>query len=344
MIGEHGILDVIATLSSQRATGRLHITTGMTEGALFFDRGLLVDAWLGKLAGFQAINALASVRDASYDFDPAIVPRAQGSITANERVLLKDFFGIATTDPESLSPPEADVIWPEDDSPPAQVVPLASLDDPNFVSADDDEATLVRRKPSVTEPPPPPPELRARSTFRPALLLVVLATLIAAIALALVYRSRQSAPTTAAVTPPVQTSPPSDIPQQPRMEPTAVPDLSGNWNVINTVEQTSYNAYKNMEIGFNVSIDQSGKDFTGKGEKISENGQSLPAAGRTPILVKGTIDGDKVDATFSESGALRKTSGHFAWRIDKASGGLTGRFVSSAARTRGRSAATKSSH
>ena len=340
MIGEQGILDVIANLSSQRATGRLHITTGMTEGALFFDRGQLVDAWLGKLAGFQAINALASVRDASYDFDPAIVPRAQGSITANERVLLKDFFGISASDPESLPPHDADVVWSEDDSPPEQVVPLARLEDPNFVAADDDEATLVRRKPSVTEPPPPAP--RARSTFRPALLLVLLATLIAAVALAFVYRSRQSASTTAAVTPAVQT--PVDVPQQPQTETANVPDLSGNWNVVNTVEQTSYNAYKNMKIGFNVSIDQAGKDFTGKGEKISENGQSLPAAGRTPIVVKGTIDGDKVDATFSESGAVRKTSGRFAWRIDKASGGLTGRFVSSAARTRGRSAATKSSH
>ena len=241
MIEEQGILDVVATLSSQRASGRLQVITGMTEGALFFDRGQLVDAWLGKLTGFQAINALASVRDASYDFDPTITPRAQGSINANERVLLKDFFGIAATDPESLPPHDADVVWSDDDSPPAQVVPLASLDDPNFVSKDDDEATLVRRKPSVTEPPPVfRPEPSARSTFRPALLLILLATLIAAAALALIYRSRQSAPTTATVTPPIQTASPADVPQQPQTEAVAaVPDLSGNWKVVNTVEQTS---------------------------------------------------------------------------------------------------------
>jgi hypothetical protein len=111
--------------------------------------------------------------------------------------------------------------------------------------------------------------------------------------------------------------------------------------VVNTVEQTSYEAYKNMEIGFNVSINQAGKDFTGRGEKISENGRSLPAGVRTPILVKGTIDGDRVEATFSEHGAVRQTNGRFVWRIDKANGGLTGTFVSTAARTRGKSAATK---
>jgi hypothetical protein len=98
-----------------------------------------------------------------------------------------------------------------------------------------------------------------------------------------------------------------------------------------------------MKVGFNVSINQNGNDFTGKGEKISENGQSLPADSRTPIVVKGTIDGDKVEATFTESGALRKTNGRFVWRIDKASGGLTGTFVSTAARTSGKSAAKKGS-
>ena len=340
MLEDQGILDVIARLASEGVSGRLHIATGMTEGALFFDRGQLVDARLGKLRGFQAINALASLRDGSYNFDPTIAPPAQSSITANERVLLKDFFGIETTEPEPLHE-EAATIWAEDDSPPAQVVPLASLED-RSVPEDNDEATLRRRKPAVTEPPPLPPRRQfARPVFRPALLLVLLAALVAAAAIAFVYRSRQPA-STAAVAPPVETASPADVPLRPQTANTSsVPDLSGNWQVINTVEQTSYEAYKNMQIGFNVSIDQAGKDFTGKGEKVSENGQPLPVNGRTPIVVKGTIDGDKVEATFSEKGARRKTSGRFVWQIDKASGGLTGSFVSTAARTRGRSAATK---
>ena len=311
---------MIGTLAAERASGRLQVSTGMTEGALFFDSGQLVDARLGKLTGFQAVNALATVRDASYNFDPAIAPPAQSSISANERRLLKDFFGIETADRQPSH--DLEMIWEEDDSPPARVVPLADV-------KDDDEATLIRRKPAVAEAQYERP---ARSSFRPMLLLIILAALVAAVAVAFALRSRKSE-STASVAPPVQTASPAaaDVPQ----------DLSGNWNVVNTVEQTSYAPYQNMEIGFNVSIDQAGKEFTGKGEKISENGRSLPAAGRTPILVKGTIDGDKVEATFSETGAVRKTNGRFIWKIDKGSGGLNGTFVSSAARTSGKSAARK---
>jgi hypothetical protein len=324
----HGILDVIATLASDGASGRLQISTGMIEGALFFDTGQLVDARIGKLTGFQAINALASVPDLSYNFDPTIAPPAQSSITANERLLLKDFFGIEAAGREQQH--DVNVSRPEENSTP--------LNDQQLTPEDDDEVTLVTPKPVLAEPPPPllhGPS--ARSAFRPALFVVLVTVLIAAVAVALVYRFRRLDSSAS-----VQNAPSADVPQGSQSETaSAVPDLSGNWKVINTVEQTSYDAYKNMEIGFNVSINQAGKDFTGKGEKISENGRSLPAAGRTPIVVKGRIDGDQVQATFSESGAVRKTNGRFVWRIDSGSGGLRGTFVSTAARTRGKSAATR---
>jgi hypothetical protein len=96
-----------------------------------------------------------------------------------------------------------------------------------------------------------------------------------------------------------------------------------------------------MNIGFELTINQSGKSFIGQGRKVSENGRSLPATSRTPIEVKGSIDGDRVDATFSEAGALRKTNGRFVWRIDQASGGLNGTFVSTAAGSSGKSAAKR---
>src|SRR6185295_2591587 len=93
VFGERGVLDVIRLLADERASGRLHVSTGMTDGALAFNKGQLVDAQVGKLKGFQAINALASVPDGTYAFDPAIQPPVQNSITAKERILLKDFFG-----------------------------------------------------------------------------------------------------------------------------------------------------------------------------------------------------------------------------------------------------------
>lgn len=322
---DRGILAAIGRLATLGATGRLEISAGTTDGALLFDRGQIVEARMGRLSGFQAINALAFIPDASFDFNPRVVPPSQSSITASERVLLRDFFGIDASD---------------------RVEPVEPI------PAVDDEVTLVRPTPAaeappVAEAPPaflsPPP---ARSRFRPALFLILLAVLVAAAAVALLYRYRRT-DSTASVAPPVQTTnapqQPADAPQQTKTAavPANVPDLSGNWKVVNTVEQTSYEAYRNMEIGFNVSINQAGKEFTGTGEKISENGRSLPSDGRTPIVVKGTINGDRVEAIFLENGAVRKTSGRFVWRVDKGNGGLTGTFASSAARTRGKSAATK---
>ena len=395
------VLDVIRVLSSRGESGRLQITSGMTDAAVFIDRGDLVDARFAKLTGFQAINALASLRDVTFSFDPAITPPTQSSITPNERILLRDFFGIGGANQEPQYPP-----FEGHEEEPAQVVLLSEVDEPEnlnvhepFVTPvvtplvteasslsppsftesatatqdspdyyDDqavvsDEATIVRSRktpraenqPAITYGPP------SRSRVRPALFATILTILVAAAAFALVYRLRgRSSPTPATVqtsnaagnqqvsngstTPAtVQTSTPASDPQvsTSRESPSVTPDLNGTWNVTNTVEQTAYQPYKNMEVGFELAINQTGNEFTGKGQKVSENGQSLPGTSRTPIIVRGSIEGDKVRATFSESGAMRKTSGRFVWRIDRAKGGLTGTFASDAARSRGRSAATK---
>jgi hypothetical protein len=118
-------------------------------------------------------------------------------------------------------------------------------------------------------------------------------------------------------------------------------NLTGEWNLINTVQKTDYRAFSNLKIGFRLVISQTGKEFTGKGEKVSENGRNLPASDRTPIHVNGSIDGDKVVATFLEEGLMRQTKGRIIWTIQKAGAGLTGTFVSTAARSSGKSAATK---
>ena len=344
---DHGILDLIGTLSSQGETGRLQITTGMTEGALFFDKGQLVDARVGKLTGFQAINAVASIPDATFSFDPSIAPPVQSSITPSERLLLKDFFGIDAVE-RGHGQDRDGLIWPDDNVVPEQVVPLeeveelettstfvaepttGSISDVHLVPDANDEVTLVNSN---------APRAASR---RPVLFVTALMILLAGAAVfAIVYRSleRSSPPATATT---VEKPSTAEVPPAPASDAVAAaaPDLSGNWRVVNTVEQTSYQAFKNLEVGFQFAIDQSGKEFTGRGEKISENGRSLPQTSRTPIVLKGSIEGDRVEATFSETGAVRKTSGRFVWRIDK-TGALTGTFVSTAARARGKSAATK---
>ena len=118
-------------------------------------------------------------------------------------------------------------------------------------------------------------------------------------------------------------------------------DLAGEWKVINTVENTGYKSYNNMKVGFRLSIKQSGKDFTATGEKFSENGRNLPQNNRTPIHVTGSIDGDKIVATFVEDGLMRRTNGRFVWKLQSDGAGLTGTFVSTAANSRGKSAATR---
>jgi len=390
----------------------------MTDAAVLLDRGQLVDAKFAKLTGFQAINALASLRDVTFSFDPAITPPTQSSITPNERILLQDFFGIGGAHQEPQYPP-----FEEHEEEPAQVVPLSDVDERENLNVNEpfvtpvvteassmppssftepatttrdapdyyddqavvsDEATIVRSRKTPRAEPPPAITYgpSSRSRVRPALVVTLLTILVAAAAFALVYRFAGRSSTTPAtvqtstdaVDPQVsnssgtpatvqtstdavgpqvstgsttpatgQTSTPASDPQVANSTaPTSVvPDLSGYWNVTNTVEQTAYQPYKNMQVGFELAINQTGNEFTGKGQKVSENGQSLPGTSRTPIIVRGSINGDKVEATFSESGATRKTSGRFVWRVARAKGGLTGTFASTAARSRGRSAATK---
>ena len=120
-----------------------------------------------------------------------------------------------------------------------------------------------------------------------------------------------------------------------------VQDLSGEWKVINTVEKTAYKSFGNMELGFRLRIEQTGKDFTARGEKVSENGRNLPAASRTPIRVNGSIQGDKVVATFVEDGTTRRTNGRFIWKLQGENAALSGTFVSAAANSSGKSAAIR---
>jgi hypothetical protein len=296
-----GILDVIKILSTNRESGKLEISAGKTGGAFFFKNGQLVDARVGDLTGFRAVNAVASMRDVRFTFDPSIYPPAVSSITPNERVVLKQFFGIETID----------------------------------ASTYEDEVTIeTQRLPLPVIPEPVPDTRPSRSLlYRGGLVLAMLFILIAVAAVALrnKYRERERAIAPAvATTQPVVDEPTVSQPtvSQPRVaqpavaQPVVARDLTGKWNVVNSVQKTSYRSFQNMNIGFELTINQSGKSFTGAGQKVSENGH-------------------RVEATFFERGTLRKTNGRFVWRIDQASGGLNGTFVTTAAGSSGKSAARR---
>jgi len=347
-----GMLDVIKILATNHETGRLEMQAGTTEGAFYFRNGQLVDARVGHLAGFQAVNAVASMRTARFHFDPTVAPPQLSSITPHERVVLREFFGVETAGADDLD--ESRQYSPDNE------VTIETQGIPRTVE--------IEEAPVEPPPVPLPDGPSSRSLYRGGLILACLFLLIAVAAVTLRnrYRARQQAlPESTAMTEQVSPQPapqeikpigqevkvetpaPAPVTQQVRKNmPTTDPrvaaqDLSGQWNVVNTVQKTAYRSFQDMKIGFDLSINQSGNTFTGKGQKVSENGRSLSANSRTPIQLKGSIKGDRVEATFFEEGSVRKTNGRFVWRIDK-SGALSGTFVSTAATTSGKSAARKS--
>ena len=339
MSENRNILNFIRNLCADGESGRLEILAGAIQGELSFAEGKLVDARFGHLTGFTAVNAVVATRDARFSFDPTFAPLASSSITASERVVLKQFFGIETSAAIEYFEP-APVTWPEEAAP---VVPVPDAAD---------EVTLVSSNVVSAEVPAPLPH-RSRFMYRRVVAFAALAIALVAAAVVVMYKfNRPSSPavverveptSTSAATATAASAAPAPAPVKEDQKPhtTAARDLSGKWNVVNTIETTSYSTYKNMKIGFNLSINQTGSTFTGSGKKISENGRNLPVAGRTPIQVKGSINGDRIEATFFEAGTARKSNGRFAWRIDKAGRGLSGNFATTAARSSGKSAATR---
>src|SRR5688500_13289547 len=129
---DQGILDVIRVLASNEESGRLQLTSGTMEGEVFFQHGKVVDARMGELTGFRAINAAAALRNGIFSFDTSVAPPPVSSITPNEQTVLKQFFGIETVDPHENS-----------------------YEEELIADDDDDEVTLVRRSELDHELPPP---------------------------------------------------------------------------------------------------------------------------------------------------------------------------------------------
>lgn len=361
---DHGIRQLIASLFAKGATGKLEVLAGATAGALFFKDGKLVDARMGHLNGFQAINAVAAMPDAQFRFDPSVVPPLSSSINASERLVLKQFFGIETVAATRYAPPPS----------------VAELEETTLITS---KAPNVAPANAETHIPVTGASSRPRHSWVPYAAAFALGVLVIAIAAGAVFLRREyrerSAKVAAANAQPVAetsgvardeakvsvTQPPAAVRENSapatvieKLTPApsdesspAVPnrraradlraDLTGTWNVVNTVHTTSYKSFQNLQIGFVVSISQNGTTFTATGRKVSENGLSLPAGSRTPIQLRGTINGDTVEATFFEDGAQRRTNGRFVWKINRNGGGLSGTFATTAARTSGKSTAQR---
>lgn len=239
------------------------------------------------------------------------------------------------------------------------------LDDGSLLAATrDPEATVVMPNvPDSLHPPRRalPPSQSSLTSLRWVLYaaILLLAVVVGGAGVALLYeltRPRLSpsvAGPTETSTPPLSTTSPSRLPNQypperpPRVsnpvesQTPRVQNLSGEWNLVNSIEKTSYPSYANLQLGYRLLINQSGTKFTAEGEKVAENGEMMPTTERTPIHVTGYVDGETVGATFVEEGMKRKTSGRFSWKIEADGTRLSGTFVSTAANASGKSIATK---
>jgi len=129
-----------------------------------------------------------------------------------------------------------------------------------------------------------------------------------------------------------------DAPEEPE-EP--ADDLSGWWELTNRIEETNYDSFRGLRLGYRLQLEQDGNRITGRGQKWSEDGRALPAGGRTPLTVRGTVDGETVTLELTEHGARRSTSGSFQWRIARDGSTLRGSFESTAAATSGSSVARR---
>lgn len=321
------VLEVIKSITSNRESGRLEINSSGMYGTLIFNEGKLIDARLESLSGFQAVNAVVALRDVQFSFEHVPPATHASTITPSERVVLQRFFGIeAAGMDEQNDHAEADPDW---NATPEQVVPLAAV-----------EELEVGETPTVEVARVPPASIRSGPSFSWLRMAVPLALLLVLTVGVIAVRSRMTSPRQPA--PPVTTAVSSEAPRNETSEPAAnVQDLTGEWRVINTVEKTAYKSFDNLQVGFHLVIDQQGNEFTARGEKFSENGHTLPAGSRTPIRVTGSIDGDKVVATFVEDGRTRRTNGRFVWRLQDGGDALAGTFVSSAANSSGSSVVTK---
>ncbi len=118
-------------------------------------------------------------------------------------------------------------------------------------------------------------------------------------------------------------------------------DLSGWWQLTNTIESTNYEQYRGLRLGYRLQLEQDGDRIIGRGQKWTEDGRTLTPGARSPISVTGRIEGRRVTLQFTERGARRAAGGGFSWQLSPDRGALRGNFWSDAANASGNSVARR---
>jgi hypothetical protein len=125
-----------------------------------------------------------------------------------------------------------------------------------------------------------------------------------------------------------------------------VPNLTGVWECELITGTTDYRPYEGMKLWYRVSILQSGTEISGLGELHRESSsvgdRSYEGSSRRKVEITGCVTKrilrpDLIHLAWSEEGQLRTFSSVFFLHISgsRTSGGLWGRYVSTAANSRG---------
>jgi hypothetical protein len=143
------------------------------------------------------------------------------------------------------------------------------------------------------------------------------------------------------VTPGVATNRGNTV-EQPRGNSITAPRgaLSGSWILTSRIEQSNLAEYNDLTLSFRLQLNQDGNQVSGQGLKWAENGRQIPSRGRTPITVKGTIEGNKVVLAFTERGTRRTSHGRLELQLID-DGVLHGRFSTDAAQSSGHARAVR---
>jgi len=126
-----------------------------------------------------------------------------------------------------------------------------------------------------------------------------------------------------------------------------LPNLNGHWELNTTINKTSYNTYKGLELKYHVVLFRLDNKIKGTGEKIEEikidkSVQKYVGDKRTTILIEGSLarryfSRSQITMHIIEEGRSRESSSIHELKLYKNPTLLSGTFFSTAADSSGTS-------
>jgi hypothetical protein len=91
-------------------------------------------------------------------------------------------------------------------------------------------------------------------------------------------------------------------------------DLNGGWTLTSRM-QARDETRTQVTVGYRVRLQQRGVNVSGTGYRAMENGRIIPLRQRTPIVVEGKLDGQRLELLFTERSATGTNGGTVVMRV-----------------------------